>query len=188
MKIDWKMAPEWAIGHGIVVTCNIIKEVWFGDKAFMYVGDSRSYVYGGGTGETRHNITLGEIKVSELRPAAWTGEGLPPVGTVCERRTKYDDDGRYEQVRIIAHTSKGFPVWENTDALFAGIAKENMFSAGVPAFRPIRTPEQIAAEERDKEIARMVDALGCDPEATKTGEFVRCGILYDAGCRMPVKS
>lgn len=94
-----------------------------------------------------------------LIASAWNGEGAPCVGTVCERRTIADGDGRYEQVIIIAHTSKGFPVWENTDAMFAGISKEAMFSNGVPAFRPIRTPEQIVTEEREKVIEQAMQMI-----------------------------
>lgn len=63
-------------------------------------------------------------------------------------------------------------------------AAHQIGGVGIAAmFLPVRTPEQIAAAERDKAIAEMVDALGCDPEACKVSEFIRCGILYDAGYR-----
>ncbi|HGX3429725.1 TPA: hypothetical protein ACNH9H_002877 [Pseudomonas aeruginosa] len=106
----------------------------------------------------------------------WNGQGLPPVGTVCERRTLPGGDGRYEQVRIIAHTRKGFPVWENTDGVFAGISKFPHLVGGLPEFRPIRTPEQIAAEEREKAIEEM-----CFAEETLTVKQAKA--LYEAGYR-----
>jgi len=115
----------------------------------------------------------------EIFEKKWDGEGLPPIGTICERRTHAEVGGRYEQVRIIAYTSKGFAVWENTDGMFAGVAKENMFIPGVPAFRPIRTPEQIAAEEREAAIGEMMTFLGGEGSALRD-TFTR---MYDAGYR-----
>lgn len=48
----------------------------------------------------------------------------------------------------------------------------------------IRTPEQIAAEEREKAIAEMVyGGCGCDQGDGTTTAFAICGLLYDAGYR-----
>lgn len=101
----------------------------------------------------------GYVVIRSVPDKPWTGEGLPPVGAVCERRTHADaEDGRYEEVKIIAHTSKGLPVWENTDAMFAGISKAPHMVGGHPEFRPIRTPEQIAADEHEKAIDELAVA------------------------------
>lgn len=187
MIIDWNEAPEWAIGHGIVVTCNIIKEVWFGDKSFMYVGDSRSYVYGGGAGETRHNITRGEIQVSELRPAAWSGEGLPPVGTVCEYNNyephPVDVELKWSRVEIVARHTQGLDDF----AVFASVS--GYHGSRVPEhFRPIRTPGQIAAEERESEIRGMRDII-LHTVKYASGEDAKnyAEVLFDAGYRKQVK-
>lgn len=110
---------------------------------------------------------------------SWNGQGLPPAGTVCERRTLPGGDGRYEQVRIIARTRKGFPVWENTDGVFAGISKFPHLVGGLPEFRPIRTPEQIAAEEREAGISDMQTITdGAGPTV-----YAKLSALYDAGYR-----
>jgi hypothetical protein len=132
-----------------------------------------------------------ETKEFVARPPAWTGEGLPPVGTICERRTMLGGDGRYEQVIIIAHTSKGFPVWESTDAMFAGISKEAMFSNGIPSFRPIRTPEQIAADERLHEIRNALSVINSKvhfPNDLVRGNILAAAVeaMIDAGYRKPV--
>ncbi|MFU3391685.1 hypothetical protein ACM7KZ_29085 [Pseudomonas aeruginosa] len=111
----------------------------------------------------------------------WNGQGLPPVGTVCERRTLPGGDGRYEQVRIIAHTRKGFPVWENTDGVFAGISKFPHLVGGRPEFRPIRTPEQIAADERSKECDRIFVILSSVEREGNRSDMAEA--LYDAGYR-----
>lgn len=105
-------------------------------------------------------------------PPAWTGEGLPPVGTVCEmRRTDYVDVD-----------------WQRIEFLCAGSKKaffrdreghEWSRPLGDLKFRPIRTPEQIAAEERRAAIKEMIGHIGgsrrCEAE-----------VLYDAGYRKQV--
>lgn len=54
-------------------------------------------------------------------------------------------------------------------------------------FRPLKTPEQIAAEERQKALEEMVyGAIGADRDGSNgsnTTAFILCGLLYDAGYR-----
>lgn len=74
---------------------------------------------------------------------AWTGIGLPPVGTVCEV------DG--EKVFVVAHHMNGI------NAIYAEAPDSGLLYYGEPnEFRPIRTPEQIAAEEREKAIEQLI--------------------------------
>lgn len=79
--------------------------------------------------------------------SGWSGEGLPPVGTVCEA---YDyTDGKWVVGKILMHG--------NSDHAFATGTPEcwgALFWAC--KFRPARTPEQIAAELREKEIEEML--------------------------------
>lgn len=79
------------------------------------------------------------------QPAAveWDGQGLPPVGTVCEVKRS---DLKWYPCEIFAIRGK--------EALFdldEGHA-DCWDSGDASLFRPRRTPEQIAAEEREKEI------------------------------------
>ncbi len=111
------------------------------------------------------------MRTTTPRPAAWNGEGLPPAGTVCEVE---DADGNWHECTVLAHF--------RTDAVFIpdpdypyGVYD------GLPAerFRPIRTPEQIAAEEREKAIDSMAvvaDPSGGAPETCR----LFCERLYDA--------
>ncbi len=93
---------------------------------------------------------------------AWDGGGLPPVGTVCEFRIpeEFGDVSLWRQelrnghmVEIIYHYD-------------SGISKCAVFSfkvdfghlveqATADCFRPIRTAEQIAAEEREKAVKEL---------------------------------
>ena len=117
------------------------------------------------------------------RPTApsWSGEGLPPIGVVCEYRVC---DGPWYKCEIrytIKHPAGGViaycPHLDHEQALYAPYCQ----------FRPIRTPEQIAAELADqaiKEIAGIICRDGAfdidDPEVTESAVA-----LYDAGYRKP---
>lgn len=147
MNIDWSKAPDWAIGHGLVVQ-GAIKQVWYGEQAYMIVGDNRSYVYGGGDGETRHNHMPNAIQFKTLRPAVWNGEGLPPAGAVCEFTS---NDGRN---------------WRETSILFrddhaALLAGYELFKVTDPdvRFRQIRTVEQIAAEKYERDAEELAEVM-----------------------------
>lgn len=102
-----------------------------------------------------------------VEPDPWSGKGLPPVGTVCELSFKGMDQG----VVTVMYISDEFCVCRNHKyGNEQGAVTENYF------FRPIRTPEQIAAEDRDKAISQME----FDTDCLDRGAFTK---LYDAGWR-----
>ena len=116
-----------------------------------------------------------------LESPTWTGVGLPPVGLEVLTTHK----GRDFKVKILAYAPKkgkqAVMVEEtepgnNFGCLFAWMADRC-------AFRPIRTAEQIAAEEREKEITRIVNASASDDRPGITR--MHAAALYDAGARMP---
>ena len=112
------------------------------------------------------------------KPEPWTGEGLPPVGTVCEWNP--NQDGLVE-VEILGHD--GEETWFRRAG--ESISETCMRMA---FFRPIRTAEQIAAEERKTAIEEMVyGACGCEPGGGNTSPFLICGLLYDYGYRKQVQ-
>lgn len=74
---------------------------------------------------------------------AWNGEGLPPVGIECEHQGTADNMD-WLPVKIIAHTE----VRDRVVAVFQ--YGDTVTYSDARYFRPIRTPEQIAAEERVK--------------------------------------
>ena len=100
------------------------------------------------------------------RPTQWNGEGLPPVGAACEYRvgsgTWYPCTIRYittpisdEELQVVAHCPH-----LNGDQI-GGVGN----GIGEINFRPIRTPEQIAAEEREKDIEELralLSNVACD--------------------------
>ncbi|PNG87591.1 hypothetical protein [Pseudomonas putida] len=181
-KIDWSKAPEWADGHGLVAHHGIT-EVWINMDQYAVVGaGDRAYPYGGGTGETRHNFTRGQVQYVTPRPARWDGEGLPPVGSVCEA---------YDAERDL---------WWPGQVLMHGNS-DHAFVSGTPecwgtllwasTFRPTRTPEQVSAEERKTAIDQMAADAQLDfsaGELLTAREYVECAIaaLHDAGYRKQV--
>lgn len=89
----------------------------------------------------------------------WNGEGLPPVGTVCEYQCGYvEQPYRHAECTVIAHF-----VGESGKSLaaFTYVAHDGVVQLGrgtAELFRPIRTPEQIAADRRLQDIADALTA------------------------------
>lgn len=107
----------------------------------------------------------------------WSGEGLPPVGVVCE--FKSPSSGGWLKARIIfvsAWTVVLYVFFEHDEHCYSVSA----FEKGNLKFRAIRTPEQIAADEREAAVNGMLcyDALGGSRRGLAEA-------LYDAGYRKP---
>jgi hypothetical protein len=87
----------------------------------------------------------------EVFAAEWSGEGLPPVGTVCEMRA---NKLNYWHAAEIKFAQRNVVVWA-----WAGEPSINgLCTAYTHAveFRPIRTPETIAAERRELGINQVM--------------------------------
>lgn len=115
---------------------------------------------------------------------AWSGEGLPPVGTECE--IKHADLG-WVKCEIVAH--KKMKCGGKTHAI-AWIDGSNLDQSQGIRFRPIKTPEQIraesiAAEERKKNIDKIQEIYEMAMSTSRRGHASRPAIeaLYDAGLR-----
>lgn len=175
IKIDWSNAPEGAT-HYLPENRN---KNWC---ACWYKQDryGRWLVLNAGnfTAGLSDSWCIDDEEVDQFVPcliaknATWSGEGLPPAGTVCE--TLYDGN-EWGKCIIIAH------------AVLPGDEEVAVFQCGFKIshssavyFRPIRTPEQIAAEERERAINGMVATA----ELLDKGWCRKvCESLYEAGYR-----
>lgn len=176
--IDWSKAPE---GYDKAYTTG---PKW--DGAYSHKGEVRfARINASGYPQTSSGFRL-EIGVSswvfvEDRPAApqWSGEGLPPVGVVCE----VDYCESWHRCEVIAHFQQRCGVVAAFTVEYGDGAK-SLDAFGAESFRPIRTPEQIEADEREKAINSALVAinLACHP-AGYTYSVVAA--LYDAGYRKP---
>ncbi len=110
-----------------------------------------------------------------LNPA-WTGAGLPPVGTVCEVQHESWDESIWE-ARTIAYLGEHSVTIEADGHEVVGKA-ENL------RFRPIHTAEQIAADERKRQILEMIDSFGQDTAIWGRDAVMEiCGNLWEFGYR-----
>ena len=107
------------------------------------------------------------------KPENWTGEGLPPVGTVCEAMLPSMNHQWAEAVVVWHHPEhEGSAVAVHSGGRLTGWSS---------AFRPIRTPEQIAAEEREKAVFEIAHIL--IDNRHDSAEYHQAGRIYDAGFR-----
>lgn len=113
---------------------------------------------------------LPELFEISMRPddSTWNGEGLPPVGTVCERNIAHS---AWCKTKILAVTPEGGNV------AYQDMAGQLGWSGCASSFRPIRTPAQLAAEEREEAIKQFM----------QIGDIYwdTASALYDAGARLP---
>lgn len=110
---------------------------------------------------------------------SWSGEGLPPVGVVCEYHSGYvEQPFEYAQCEIIAHfegeQSKKLAAFKYT--AHDGVVQLGRGAPGL--FRPIRTHEQIASDEREAAVDEMHE-LYMEGAKHSGGLYA----LYDAGYR-----
>ncbi|HFQ8088838.1 TPA: hypothetical protein ACHS7S_005711 [Pseudomonas aeruginosa] len=125
------------------------------------------------------------MSIETREQSSWDGQGLPPVGTVCivephNTMWGFSSTSGYER-KILAYY--GEYVW-------LGHAETPLETTRIDKvdFRPLRTPEQIAADGRKKAIQQMqADAnvsFGAG-ELMTPKEYVEMAIvaLYDAGYR-----
>lgn len=165
--IDW---PEWAT-HRLTTGPK-----WDGDHSML--GSIEFAIL---RGDSYHDQWDGEFDMDDSswvvldeRPAIlpWNGEGLPPVGVTCEFEGSVSGAKAWKQCLVIAH-----------DGQYAVINYKNNYSAHLPgSFRPLRTAEQIAAEEREAEIAAMIDLFRFSDDKQEMLRAV-CVSLHNAGYR-----
>jgi len=109
----------------------------------------------------------------ERKLSEWSGDGSPPVGMVCEARKRTpNNSGEWisGDVRYLSDYT----------IVIGGDDCEYVHHPRTLEFRQVRTPEQIAATEREsaiKAFMRIGDIYYCDAEK-----------LYDAGARLPQTS
>ncbi|NPS81520.1 hypothetical protein [Pseudomonas aeruginosa] len=179
MSIDWNKAPEGTTHYHIAEDINPWRKIE-GTVAYEHYRGKWLRV-------NSFNEGCMPGYYVPIPQETWDGQGLPPVGTVCEACWNSPDE--YYQIMVLAHgDGKAIYRWLAGPSVgglcesFARILGEH--SGPHPKFRPIRTPEKIAAQEREKAIDAMLDL---DPPhesgfgMTSRRQF--CEVLFDAGYR-----
>ena len=153
---DWSKAPEWATKRGIV---GAYREhpIWFNDTQYTYCDKQQgasTFLFSAGCVYKPNEIYATTARPTQQR----SDDDLPPVGTECEiaASTEYLKISYPEgaKVKIYAHFK------HDCGCEFAAFVDSNCQVYGIgmaKVFRPIRTPEQIAADEREAAIDYMVN-------------------------------
>lgn len=102
---------------------------------------------------------------------AWDGEGLPPVGTVCEVMFKKDTNPTWDECEVLK-TAPFIVLYFADEGKAHNYSPESDFK-----FRPIKT-------DRDRQIEAMTDLF--KKTACKQTYNIVAGIeaLYEAGARI----
>jgi hypothetical protein len=180
MSIDWSKAPEWA---NAVISSKDGQEFYVS----QFGGISARQRVGYCEVDSDHRadmIAPHDWSLVATRRAPWTGEGLPTVGTVCEYRV---GDGPWFECEI-RYVTKPYQDCPIEVVMFPPHLKGEQTavvgtSCGEVSFRPIRTPEQVAAEDRRKACEELLSDCYQDANAFA---LVQAGRLYDAGWRKQV--
>lgn len=163
-QIDWSKAPEWA-----TVRLKNVHDYSLFAWAESYQENVRFQ-----RDDTTHTypwLSVSSWTQVATRPVAteWNGTGLPPAGTVCEFR---EYCGTWAECTIIGEFKGRIICGCNATGTVGYIDLEEL--------RPIRTPEQIAADEREAAIEDMYQIYKNSPGlATQQG----MAALYDHGYR-----
>jgi hypothetical protein len=165
MNIDWSKAPEgfplWLEGTNEEHRKH---SGWYRRSGQVFEG-----AHGGQWRAVREGQFFTVHENSDSSP--WTGEDLPPVGLPVEWQDGLD--AAWQLVTVLAY---------HDDHAWMCLPGRAPFTVGNPAnFRPIRTPEQIAAEERDNAVTEMQKAIAVAPVVKPHDSFLYA--LYDAGYR-----
>ncbi len=153
MSIDWNTAPEGATHWK--------KE---GDYWFYWIEGTNKWFHGPSC-----NVSAEREATFEARPQeAWGGHGLPPTGLLVEWKSGLDHEWR--RVTVLAYA--------NGDAWLQPEDGDSFIVGNPENFRRIRTPEQIAAEEREKAVGDMAMSIQGVPY-----QYPTLYALFDAGYR-----
>lgn len=156
-EIDWSKAPEGADKY------NTYNKLFYKGAQL----DLQVFTHGG----WKQSVFVKSDERFVCRPTtpSWSGEGLPPVGVDIEvLHELYGWIG----ARVVGQDGEAAIVRTNDG--YAGVFRHQ--------FRPIRTPEQIAADDREAAIDEM---LAATPAPGSDISLRVCEKLYDAGYRKP---
>lgn len=167
IDIDWSKAPEGATHYQASDNNHAFR--WLDMKAGEY-----GAVWFQGDWRLLNSKSYGNACIVP-RPAAWTGEGLPPVGTVCE--VIMIKSGQWEDCQVIAHTQHPSGMHVAVFTYFNPF-RSSAFDVDyreASGFRLIRTPEHSAAEVRTRVIDDLVKVTCINR--------VEAARIFDAGYR-----
>lgn len=173
-EVDW--CEEW---HKCEVIAHFQQRCGMVAAFTVEISDGAKSLDAFGADSFRPIRTPEQIAAERPTTPSWSGEGLPPVGVVCEVRNAPGGWGK----ATIKYQGKGIIVWlwdrpdGNTDQIEFASCPDRL------EFRPIRTPEQIAADEREAAIKAIVGLI----ESADSRDMTIAEAIYNAGYRKEQK-
>lgn len=161
-EIDWSKAPEGATHY----------DKWLGSPFLRMIGFD-SWEFWSENNEcwlSFSNYTPGE-GVTKRIEESWAGEGLPPVGTVCEMQ--HENWSRGWKKVLVLYTSSEYVITSDDKS-----GEQHWYTRNL-SFRTVRTQAQIEAEERE----RAIDEMYAIVREGIYDKYALCSELYDAGFR-----
>lgn len=189
MNIDWSKAPEDATHAGTTTTTQ--KAVFYKDIR----EDKYSFWNDNGCGWRKDAIGRPVCTPLIERPKkqeAWDGVGLPPVGLDVLAKVDFKKAPPYTIINLTEigiDVQNSMPSFHTAKVLYASekyvillsLGGECMAPRSCVEFKKIKTPEQLAEEEKKEAIKQICIDAGC-PEITP-GQLRVAEILYDKGYR-----
>lgn len=172
MSIDWDKAPTDATDY---FPGNYQYAAYWAKKGFYCVEGLEKE----GWREDHSPLSTSKFYARPAQqPKPWSGpeDGLPPVGTVCELRTKR---GGWGEAEIKYQGRRGICVWLWVRRDGNSEQVEWAESPDKLEFRATRTPAQIASEKRETAIRELMDIAQVDCRVTAAR-------LVDAGFKREV--
>jgi hypothetical protein len=163
-EVDWTKAPSGATHYNEDCPCPWLKETpasYFSENKKVWIEYSSN----------RPSTTEDHFNNGVKRPQEWDGSGVPPVGTVCEYRVNEDE---WVSGEVFGH--RVCP--DGGVQLFVSLKNSWDFSSAPDRFRPIKAPEQIAREERERLLA-----INEMHRVILESQIKTVAALYDAGYR-----
>jgi hypothetical protein len=178
-NIDWSKAPE---GYPI----------WLEDIRPHREGSDRSGWAREGKGEYDYpgggywSFSMRDVQYIAHKRPEWTGEGLPPAGTELEAGFACEDFAIWHKGVCVAVGEDPEGREEFCVVKFGN--KIAMYRDEGRRMRPIRTPEQIAADKRLHEIRNALTAINSKvhfPNDLVRGNILAAAVeaMIDAGYR-----
>lgn len=135
VEIDWSKAPEGATHYA---GDDGARNKWLKVKpsGSVFHHDGHSWIKYPEGSPFRESHLRGSIARPEI--AEWNGEGLPPAGTVCEAWHMGSEQGVVE----VRYSGECMVLWSVSRKHEQCSASQNY------TFKVLRTPEQMAEEER----------------------------------------
>lgn len=159
-SIDWNEAPDGATHYNAACGCPWLKET---PASYFHNGDWIEYT------PKQPNKIVKHFNNAVKRPQEWDGKGMPPIGTVCEY---FWQEGReWRKCEVVAYYHSNVVAVDKSDY--------DAVLMHPTTFRPFKTHEQIAAEQRLHAIDEMVD-LGIGYSSVFRDAMCK---IYDAGYR-----